>query len=105
MHIALAQVISLLIGTVLPLLVGLVTKWNADPGVRAVVLLVLSAVSSFGSSWLDAANGGAPFDAGATLLAVLATFLIGVGTHFGLWQPTGLAQIAKRNGVGAKPSA
>jgi hypothetical protein len=102
MHFQLAQVISLLIGSVLPLIVGYATKAAWHPGVRAVVLLALSAVSSFGSEFLSTLNSGTPFDAGATLLTVLGTFLVGVGAHFGLWRPTGASAAALRSGVGRR---
>lgn len=93
-----AQVLSLVIGTVLPLLAGLLTRSNASSGVRAVVLLVLAAISSFLTELYNAVVAGAAFDVGATLLAVLATFLVGVGTHFGFWAPTRAADAAKRTG-------
>lgn len=100
MHFQLAQVISLLIGFVLPLIVGYVTKASWPDGIRAVLLLALSAVSSFGSEFLATLNAGGPFDAAATLLTVLGTFLAGVGAHFGLWKPTGASALALRSGVG-----
>lgn len=97
-HFDTAQVLSILIGTILPLLAGLLTRSNASPGVRAVVLLVLAAISSFLTELYNAVVAGGAFDVGATLLTVLATFLVGVGVHFGLWSPTGTAAAAKRAG-------
>lgn len=99
-HFELAQVLSLLIGIVLPVLTGLVTKWQTAPGVRAMVLLGLSAVTSFLSEFLSSVTGGTTFDVGATLLAVLGTFIVGVGTQYGLWRPTGVSDAAKRVGSG-----
>lgn len=97
-HFDLPQVISLLIGVVLPLLVGLVTKWETSPSFRAVLLLLLSAVSAFATEFLASLNTGTAFDGGATLLSVLGTFLIGVGMHFGLWRPSGASDTLKRVG-------
>lgn len=93
-----AQVLTLVIGTVLPLLAGLLTRANASAGVRALVLLVLAAISSFLTAWLDAVNNNTALDIGATLLAVLGTFLVGVGTHFGLWRALGASEAVKRTG-------
>lgn len=93
-----AQVISMLIGVVLPLVVGLVTKWETAPSVRAVLLLLLSAVSAFMTELLSSITGNSIFDVGATLLAVLSTFLIGVGMHFGFYKPIGASDAAKRVG-------
>ena len=94
----LAQVISLFIGVILPLLVGLVTKWETAPGFRAVLLLLLSAVSAFATEFLASMNTGTAFDVGATLLSVLGTFLVGVGMHFGIWKATGASDAVKRVG-------
>lgn len=93
-----AQVLTLMIGTVLPLIAGLVTRWNASPGARAITLLVLAAITSFLTMWLDAVTTGTPMDVGAALLTVLGTFLVGVGSHFGLWGPVGAADAVKRTG-------
>jgi hypothetical protein len=97
-HFDTAQVLAVLIGTVLPLLAGLITRWNASPGARAVVLLVLAAVTSFLTELYNAVVASATFDVGATLLTVLATFLVGVGVHFGLWSPTGASNAVKQSG-------
>lgn len=97
-HFDTAQVLSLVIGTVLPLLAGLVTRWNASPGARAITLLALSAITSFLTMWLDAVKTSTALDIGAALLTVLGTFLVGVGTHFGLWNAVGVADAVKRTG-------
>lgn len=98
MHFDTAQLLSLVIGTVLPLLAGLITRWNASAGARAITLLVLAAITSFLTAWLDAVNSSTGLDIGATLLTVLGTFLVGVGTHFGLWNAIGAAQAVKQTG-------
>ena len=98
LHFDTAQVLSLVIGTVLPLLVGLVTRSSASPGLRAVTLAVLSAVSAFLAEWLHTVNAGTPFDVASTVLAVLGTFLVAVGTHFGFWQATGISDKVKAVG-------
>jgi len=97
LHFDLAQVLSMVVGIFLPVLVGLVTKQTANPGVRAVLLAALSAVSSFLAEWLDTLNAGTAFDVGSTLLTVLGTFVVAVATHFGLWSPTGVSAWAKRS--------
>lgn len=92
------QFVAFLLGVILPLIVGLVTRWNASPGTRAVVLLALAGVTSVLTELLANLNAGTPFHLGSVLLAALGTFLIGVGTHFGFWQPTGAAGAAKATG-------
>jgi len=94
-----AQIISLLVGVVLPLITGLVTTVNVSAGAKAVILLVLSAVTNVLSEFLQALNTHTAFDLGTTLLATLATFLVGVGMHFGIWKPTGAAVALQQLGA------
>lgn len=86
-----ALVIQLLVSTVLPLLVGLVTKTVTRPGVKAVLLAVLSLVTSLLVELGAAITAGATYDVGRGLLLALPTFLIAVGLHYGLWKPVGAA--------------
>lgn len=99
MTITLAQLISTLIGVVLPILVALVTDRIASGGVKAVTLLALAAVTSYLSAWLVALNGGAPFDWSQAAFGVLTTFTIAVAAHLGLWRSVGLTGI---DGAAAK---
>ena len=98
MHFDLAQVLSLVIGTVLPLLTGLISRQNTSAGLKAVVLLALSAVSGFLANFLDAVNTHSTFNVGSALLTVLGTFLVGTGVHFGFLKPTGAAAAVQRFG-------
>ena len=59
------QIVSLLVGTVLPILVGIVTTRATDGWVEAVLLAALSAVSGFLSEWLVALNSAADSDWGS----------------------------------------
>lgn len=93
------QILTLLVGTVLPLLVGLVNKETASAGAKAVWLAVLSALGGVGSSALDAANAGTVWDWRTAVVTAITTFLIAVGMHFGLWKPTGAAAAVQRSGV------
>lgn len=102
-HFDLAQVISLLVGVVLPLITGLVTKTTTPAGVKAVILLALSALTTGVASFGDAVANGVQFDLGAAILTFLTTFLFGVGTHFGLWAPTGVAARLQAVGSPATP--
>lgn len=92
----LAQVLTLVVGVVLPLLTGLVTKQAATARAKAVVLLALSADSTVVSGWLDAVTAHAHFNLGGTLLTALGTFGVGVGTHYGIWKPTGVTAAIAR---------
>lgn len=99
----LPQIVSLLVGVVLPLLTGLVTKVATSPSVKAIVLLLLSGVTSVLSGFLASLNGGTPFNLGTTLVAALGTFLVGVGMYVGIWKPTGAAVALQRIGSPRTP--
>jgi hypothetical protein len=95
-----ALIIQLLVSTVLPLLVGLVTKTVTRPGVKAVLLALLSLATSLLVELGDMLARGETYDLGRGLLLALPTFLIAVGLHYGLWKPTGVATAAQE--VGSK---
>lgn len=86
-----ALVIGLLVSTVLPLLVGLVTTRVTHGGVKAVLLAALALVTSLLTELGVAVSNGVTYDLGQGLLLAIPTFLIAVGMHYGLWKPTGAA--------------
>jgi hypothetical protein len=90
------QFLSLVVGVLLPLVVGFVTKRTTDPGVKASLLAFLSAVSGFGT---EALNSWGHFDWRTAFFTWLATFLTAVGTYYGFFKPTGVAAIAQNSGV------
>lgn len=92
------QLLSLLIGVVLPILVGVVTTEVTSGGVKAVLLAFLSAVAGV---LTDVAAGG--FDLKTSLVNWLVVFLVAVATHFGFWKPTGVTPfVQERVGVTAR---
>lgn len=95
-----ALVIQLLISTVLPLLVGLVTTRVTDSGVKAWLLAALSLVTSLLTELGDAIATGTTYDIGQGLLLALPTFLIAVGMHYGIWKPTGASAVVQGVGTG-----
>jgi hypothetical protein len=96
--IDLPQLIALLVGVVLPLLSGLVTRVTAEGHTRAVVLLALAGLTNFLSEYLAALESGGVFIVTDVLLGTLATFLVGVGAHFGLLKGTRVSDWAKSTG-------
>lgn len=79
-----AQYLSALIGVVLPILVGLVTKYSTSSSVKAVLLLALSATSSFLTEWQADEN----FVFSQALFGTVLTFVTAVAMRFGLWKQT-----------------
>lgn len=83
--------LTLVVGTVLPVLVALVTTRVTSSGKKAVLLAVLSAVAGLLSELLNALQAGVPYDVFAGLVTAVTVFIIAVALHFGLWKPTGVA--------------
>ncbi|WNM75072.1 membrane protein [Microbacterium phage Morrigan] len=90
-----ALIIGLLVSTVLPLLVGLVTTRVTHGGVKAVLLAGLALVTSLLTELGAAVSNGVAYDLGQGLLLAIPTFLIAVGMHYGLWKPVGAANAAQ----------
>lgn len=92
----LALVIQLLVSTVLPLLVGLVTKTVTRPGVKALLLAGLSLLTSLLTEFGESVAAGTTYDVGVGLLMALPVFLVAVGMHYGLWKATGVSAKAQQ---------
>lgn len=84
--------VTLVATLVIPIVVGLVTKTSTSSGVKAVLLLALSAVTSLVSGIL-AVHGKT--DLGPLVTATLTTFVIAVAVHYGFWKPTLVTAVAQ----------
>lgn len=96
----LAQVLTLLISIVFPVLVGLVTTIRTSSTVKALLLATIALASGLISQWLVALNGNYDFDLFSALITGLGAWVVAVATHFGLWKPTGVS--AAVQAIGAK---
>lgn len=90
-----ALVIGLLVSTVLPLLVGLVTTRVTHGGLKAALLAGLALVTSLLTELGVAVTSGVTYDLGQGLLLAIPAFLIAVGMHYGLWKPVGASTAAQ----------
>lgn len=81
--------LGLAISVVLPVLVGLVTTRVTSAGMKAVLLLALTAANGF----LVELAGPHPdgWDLGTAIVLTLVSFGTAVLSHFGLWKPTGVS--------------
>ena len=93
-------VVGLIVSTVLPLIVGLVTKVVTNPGLKAILLAGLAAVTGLGTEFLNALTSGTVYDLGTGVVLAVTSFLIAVGLHFGIWKPTGATQAVQNVGSG-----
>jgi hypothetical protein len=84
------QLLTLLVSLVLPLLVAVVTTRLASPGLKAVVLAFLAALTGFGSELLDALVNHTAYDVGAAVFAWTYSFILAVVAHFGALKPAGV---------------
>jgi hypothetical protein len=90
------QWLNLAVSVFLPLVVGFFTKQSWDHNVKAVLLLLLAAVASFGTELVDSGS----FEGWKTFLEQAAVnWLIAVATYFHLWKPTGVALVFQQSGV------
>ncbi|MFF2274223.1 hypothetical protein ACFVTX_18255 [Agromyces sp. NPDC058136] len=94
-----ALVLGLIVSTILPLLVGLVTNTVTSPGRRATLLAALAAVTGLLTELLAAVEAGVTYDLGTGLVIALGMFLVAVGMHFGIWKPTGVSATLQQVGM------
>lgn len=101
----LGGLLSLAITIVLPILVGLVTRQSTSAGAKATLLLLLAAINSILSAWLQAENTSAVFEWIPVVYSTAVNFVIAVAVHFGLYKPTGVARAAQDSGVRDRPGS
>lgn len=94
-----ALIIGLLVSTVLPLLVGLVTKKVTHSGAKAALLALLASITGLGSELLASIQSGTSYDLGTGLVLALTSFLVAVGLHYGIYKPTGATEKVQEVGV------
>lgn len=93
------SILTLIIGTVLPIVVGLVTSRVTSGAVKAWLLAGLTLVTTVLQALLLATQSGIPFELGAILIAAIQQFIVSVAIHYGLWKPTGIAGAAQDVGT------
>lgn len=86
----LMQWLNVAINVVLPIVVAVITNRAAEGWVKAVTLLILSALSGFGLSVVEAYQAGAVADLGQSAFNALIGLVIAVAVHFGVWKPAGV---------------
>ena len=78
--------LQVLVSTLLPLLVALISTTMTSGSRKAVLLLALSALTSLLAQLADALTSGRPFDLFTALVMALVGFFVAVATHFGIWK-------------------
>lgn len=109
--ISATQWLSLVINVLLPIVVAVVTSRVADGAVKALVLLVLSALASYLVAILASVQAGTAVDWSQTTFTALVGLVVAVAGHFGIWKPTGLTgsagliQSRMPGGIGGRHAA
>lgn len=98
------QLLGLVVGLVLPALVGLVTKDVTSATVKSLLLVALAAVSGLGSQALAAHQAGTAYDWRSGLLVALGAFVTGVASHYGILKPTGATAALQAIGSNPQPA-
>ena len=92
-------IISLLVGTLLPIFVGYITTEKLNSGLKAAILAGVSAISGVLSQWLDAINNNTHFAWQAAVLSAFLTWAVGEATYFKWWKPTGVSDYVQSKGI------
>lgn len=93
----LVQVLNVVVGTVLPILVGLVTRVTTRESVKAWLLAGLTVAGAFITTYV---NDPSAFDFFQAVLTAIVSFMTSVAFYYGLWKPTGVAARAQAVGSG-----
>lgn len=97
--------LTLLVGSVFPLLIDAVGRWDVTNKAKALVLPALSLLAGVASSDLVATQAHHPFALKAALVTAAGTWVAGFFSHAALWSPTGISAWVERAGgiIGGTP--
>lgn len=90
------QVLSILLGVVIPILVGLVTNHTASSGLKAILNAGLSILAGL----LNAAFQADGIITREAVLAAAMTWVVSIATYYGLYRPTGIAEAVQKKTAG-----
>lgn len=79
--------LTILVGTALPILVGIVTKASASSKLKSTLLALFSAIGGVAVIAIEQ-DGLIEKD---TLIAAAVTFVTAAATYYGFWKPSGVA--------------
>lgn len=91
-------IISILIGTVLPIVVGYVTAASLNSGLKAAILAGFAGLSGVLSQWLTAINNNQHFAWQAAVISAFLTYLVAEASYFKIWKPSGVSDVVQAAG-------
>lgn len=96
-----AQLLTMVVGVFIPLLNGLLTKYDSSVG-RVYLGLVLSAANGLVVEWLAAVNdANQDFNLTQAAVGALLSLITAIAVQAGAWAPLGVSDAVKRAGVGS----
>lgn len=99
-----ATFVTILIGTLIPILVGLLTKLDASPKVKSIVSIVLNAVQALIVSSV-VSDGTAIISKQTAILWGLGV-ITSIATYVGIWKPVDApAKLLPNVGIGGSSEA
>lgn len=96
---SLAGALSLVLTVLLPLGAALVMRRTMPAGMKATILLFMSAVKSFVEAWIAHVNAHTPFSPWPVAYAIVINFGLAVVAYFGIWQNTVVQRKAIDGGI------
>lgn len=89
------QLVTLLVGVVAPIIVGLITRASTSSSTKALLLAGIAALTGIGTAFL-AATPEQPFSWQVAVFNAVSAFIVSVATHYGLYKPVGATDWAQR---------
>lgn len=90
------------VATLIPILVGLVTKEVASQALKSILLALLSGAAAVATAYVDSAG----VLTSETLTLFVQNFVIAVAAYYGFWKPTQVAPAVQHKtatfGIGPK---
>lgn len=81
-------IVTFIVGGLIPILTGVVTKLGSSTTVKAVTALVLSSVTAV-LTQLFVDNASNTFEPKAAAMLLFTTFVANLGSYIGVWKPIG----------------
>lgn len=96
--------VTIIVGTLIPILVGILTKFDASPRVKSIISIVLNAIQALIVSSVTA-DGAAAISKQTAILWALGV-ITSVATYTGVWKPNNVpAKLLPNVGIGGSTEA
>ena len=103
MTVTTQQIVTMLIGVVAPLVVGLVTRASTSSDAKAILLAAIAALTGIGQGFVDNPPG-VVWDWQNAVFYAISAFIVAVGMHYGLYKNTPITKVVQGNFIKDKPA-